>query len=143
METTSSSPSSPPDVVTRASRPHDDPPPRVAPPSPDPSFFRLLHDHYLTFDRRTLGFTRWMLGFYLITDLFHRGRSWAELYSSTGVLPTDLALQRPQSEGSFSIFLGFSSPGELQILWALMLVTFVCLLIGYKTRLSQLLALVL
>jgi hypothetical protein len=103
----------------------------------------LLRESYLTFDRRTLGFTRWMLGFFLLTDLFHRGRSWSALYSSEGVLPTELALSRPQSLGAFTIFLGFSSPGELHVLWALMLVTFVCLLIGYKTRLMQLLALVL
>ena len=114
------------------------PPP---PPPPDPSFLELLRDSYLTFDRRTLGFTRLMLGFFLLTDLFHRGRSWAELYSSEGVLPTDLGLSRPQSGGAFTIFLGFSTPGELRVLWAFMFVTFFCLLIGYKTRAMQLLAL--
>jgi hypothetical protein len=124
--------------MTRVAQPESDP----APP-PDPTFLQLLRDDYLTFDRRTLGFTRWMLGFFLITDLVHRARSWAELYSSEGVLPTTLGLERPQSLGSFTIFLGFSSPGELSVLWALMLATFVCLLIGYKTRLMQLLALVL
>ena len=124
--------------MTRAAQTEGDP----APPR-DPTFLQLLRDDYLTFDRRTLGFSRWMLGFFLITDLFHRGRSWADLYSSEGVLPTTLGLERPQSPGSFTIFLGFSSPGELRVLWALMLVAFVCLLIGYKTRLMQLLALVL
>ena len=132
--------------MTRASHPENEPPAEATPtppPPPDPTFLQLLRDDYLTFDRRTLGFSRWMLGFFLITDLFHRGRSWAELYSSEGVLPTTLGLSRPQSFGSFTIFLGFSSPGELSVLWALMLVTFVCLLIGYKTRRMQLLALVL
>ena len=124
--------------MTRAAQTEGDP----APPR-DPSFLQRLHDDYLTLDRRTLGFTRWMLGFFLIADLVHRGRSWADLYSSEGVLPTTLGLERPQSPGSFSIFLGFSSPGELRVLWALMLATFVCLLIGYKTRLMQILAVIL
>jgi hypothetical protein len=124
--------------MTRAAHTEGDP----APPR-DPTFLQVLRDGYLTFDRRTLGFTRWMLGFFLIADLFHRGRSWADLYSSEGVLPTTLGLERPQSFGSFTIFLGFSSPGELSVLWALMLAAFVCLLIGYKTRRMQLLALLL
>ena len=98
--------------MSRAARPQDDPPlppdraKRPSQPPPAPTFRRRLRDHYLTFDRRTLGLTRWMLGFYLITDLLHRGRSWAELYSSEGVLPTQLGLERPQSVGSFTIFLG-------------------------------------
>jgi vitamin K-dependent gamma-carboxylase-like protein len=132
--------------MTRASPPESEPADGAAPaspPAPSPTLLQLLRDDYLSFDRRTLGFSRWMLGFFLITDLFHRGRSWAELYSSEGVLPTHLGLSRPQSSGSFTIFLGFSSPGELRVLWAGMLVTFVCLLIGYKTRLMQLFALVL
>ncbi|MEP7126143.1 MAG: HTTM domain-containing protein [Byssovorax sp.] len=132
--------------MTRAALPANDAPDEAAPtapPPPDRSFLRLLRDDYLTFDRRTLGFARWMLGFFLITDLFHRGRSWADLYSSEGVLPTTLGLSRPQSPGSFTVFLGFSSPGELRVLWALMLVAFVGLLIGYKTRLMQILAVVL
>jgi hypothetical protein len=131
-----------------ASLPEENPPLEdVAPepplPPPAPSFYQLLRDNYLTFDRRTLGFARLMLGFFLLTDLFHRGRSWSELYSSAGVLPTELGLSRPQSGGAFTIFLGFSTPGELRVLWAFMLVTFVCLFLGYKTRVMQLLALVL
>ncbi len=111
------------------------------PPAPEPSFREYLRDAYLVFDRRTLGFTRLLLGFFLIADVIHRGRSWIELYSSQGVLPTELGLSRPQSGGAFTIFLGFSSPGELRVLWALMFATFFCLFIGYKTRLMQLLAL--
>ena len=112
----------------------------VAEPSPpDPSFGQLLRDGYLTFDRRTLGFTRLVLGFYLILDLFHRGRSWSELYSTDGVYPNNLNLAR--SQGMFSLFDAFSTPGEVRVLWALMLVTFTCLFLGYRTKVAQVLAL--
>jgi hypothetical protein len=118
----------------------DDAPAAAAPP-PDPSFLRQLRDGYLTFDRRTLGFTRLLLGFYLILDLFHRGRSWTALYSTDGVYPNTLNLWHTQ--GMFSIFDAFSSAGEVRVLWALMLVTFTCLMIGYRTKLAQIAAMVL
>lgn len=129
-----------------ASAPDATPPPPSSPSPPqasDPSFLQILRDHYLTFDRRTLGFARLMLGFFLLMDLIHRGRSWAELYSSDGVLPTHLGLSRPQSGGAFTIFLSFSTPGELRVLWAFMLVTFACLFVGYRTKAAQILSLVL
>jgi vitamin K-dependent gamma-carboxylase-like protein len=108
-------------------------------PPPDPSFRQQLLDGYLSFDRRTLGFTRLLLGVYLIFDLFHRGRSWVELYSTDGVYPNTLNLWHTQ--GMFSVADAFSSPGEVRVLWALMLVNFTCLMIGYRTRLAQVLAL--
>ncbi|MEO5728422.1 MAG: HTTM domain-containing protein, partial [Byssovorax sp.] len=108
-----------------------------APPSP--TFREVFRDAYFTFDRRTLGFTRLLLGFYLILDLFHRGRSWSALYSTDGVYPNNLNLSRTQ--GMFSLFDAFSSSGEVRVLWALMLVTFACLFVGYRTRTAQLLAL--
>ena len=114
-------------------------PPAAEPPPPDPSFRQQLRDGYLSFDRRTLGFTRILLGIYLIFDLFHRGRSWVELYSTDGVYPNTLNLWHTQ--GMFSVADAFSSPGEVCVLWALMLVTFTCLMIGYRTKLAQVLAL--
>ena len=113
--------------------------PVAEPPPPEPSFAQQLREGYLSFDRRTLGFTRVVLGVYLIFDLFHRGRSWVELYSTDGVYPNTLNLWHTQ--GMFSIFDAFSSAGEVRVLWALMLVTFTCLLIGYRTKLAQVLAL--
>ena len=84
-----------------------------------------------------------MLGFFLIADLVHRGRFWTEFYSSVGIAPGALTLARADLDGNFTVFHGFTSPGELWVLWALMLAAFVGLLIGYKTRQMQLLALVL
>src|SRR5947209_1482037 len=86
------------------------------------AWLRLLRDTYCSFDRRTLGFARILLGFLLITDLVHRGAAWRDMYSSVGVLPSQLNLQRPQAYGSFTIFNAFVSPGELQILWVIMAV---------------------
>ncbi len=108
----------------------------------EPSFGALLRDYYLTFDRRTLGFTRILLGFLLVMDLFHRTPSWFDFYGNEGVLPTHLNLFRPQAWGAYTIFNAFANPGELRVLWAVMLVTFVCLLVGYKTKAAQILSLV-
>jgi hypothetical protein len=113
--------------------------PEPAPEPPEPSFAQQLRDGFLTFDRRTLGFTRILLGVYLILDLCHRGRSWLELYSNDGVYPSYLNLWHTQ--GMFSLFDAFSSAGEVRVYWAVGLVTFTCLTIGYRTRTAQVIAL--
>src|SRR5580704_7178803 len=100
----------------------------------------LLRDLYCSFDRRTLGFARIMLGFLLLMDVVHRGAAWMDMYSSIGVLPTPLNLQRPQAWGAFTIFNAFCTPGELRVLWVVMLANALCLLVGYKTKVAQVLA---
>jgi Vitamin K-dependent gamma-carboxylase len=139
--------------------PHGGPasePPPVAPTPAEPSlaqrfmgedwspraWLALVRDLYLSFDRRTLGFARIFLGFLLALDVIHRGAAWSDMYSDDGVLPTWLDLQRPSMWGTFSIFHGFSTPGEVRILWALMLANALCLMVGYKTKVAQILALV-
>ena len=132
------------------------PPPRELPPrrtsTPSPfagedwglrAWLRLLRDLYCSFDRRTLGFSRILLGFLLLTDLIHRGAAWRDMYSSVGVLPTPLHLQKPGAWGAFSIFNAFVTPGELQVLWVVMAVNAVCLMVGYRTKVTQMVALVL
>lgn len=111
------------------------------PPPPEPTLWEIIRESYFTFDRRTLGLTRIFLGFLLITDLFRRGNAWVEMYSTEGVLPNHVNLFRPQS-GALSLLNAFSTPGELWVLWGLMFATFFCLLIGYKTRVAQVLSLV-
>ena len=107
----------------------------------DPSFRDIVRDTYLTFDRRTLGFARFFLGFLLIGDLFRRTWDWEAMFSNRGVLPNHVNLWRPQG-GNWSLLNAFTTPTELWILWAVMLATFVCVFIGYKTRLAQILSLV-
>jgi len=118
------------------------PPPAARPAGETMGWFELLRDLYGTFDRRTLGFTRILLGFLLIMDLIHRSSAWMDMYSTEGVLPNHLNLFRPQAWGNFTIFNAFSTPGELAVLWVLMFAIGVCLLVGYKTKVAQVLALV-
>lgn len=101
----------------------------------------LLRETYLTVDRRTLGLTRIAIGFLLIMDLFRRTPDWLAMFSTKGVLPSPVILARPQSDG-FSIFTAFNTPGELWCLWAIGLCIYVCLLVGYRTKVAQVLALV-
>lgn len=105
-------------------------------------FGELIRELYLSFDRRTLGFTRLCLGFFLLGDLIRHAWAWKDMYSNEGVLPTHLNLYRPQAWGAFSIFNAFSTMAELRVLWAVMFVTFFCLFIGYKTKVAQILSLV-
>ena len=105
------------------------------------AWLALLRDLYCTFDRRTLGFARILLGFLLCTDAIHRAAAWDDMYSDIGVLPTWLDLQRPSMGGTFSIFHAFSRPVELRVLWFLMFANGLCLMVGYRTRVAQVLAL--
>ncbi len=96
----------------------------------------VLREVYLTVDRRTLGFTRILLGFYLILDLVRRTPDWLAMFSDRGILPSHVILFKPQSD-NLSLFTAFSSPGELWALWALGLAIYLSLLVGYKTKIAQ------
>ncbi len=109
-------------------------PPRVE------TFREMLRSSYLTLDRRTLGLSRILLGFLLIGDLFRRTPDWIHMFGDEGVLPTVTILWRPQAS-NFSLLHGFSSPWELWALWAVMFVTYACVLLGYKTKVAQVLSL--
>ena len=126
-------------------QPEDDAPPPEAPEEDEGFSFRTLweviRESYLTMDRRTLGFTRILLGFLLLCDLRRRTTDWLDMYSNQGVLPNHVILFRPQSDG-FSIFHAFSTRGELWALWAVGLVAFTCLFLGYKTKVAQVVSLV-
>src|SRR5262245_14234868 len=104
------------------------------------TFLSYLRETYLTFDRRTLGFARILLGFFLIMDLWRRTSAWMDMYSTEGVLPNDVSLARPQGYMAISILNGFSTPPELAVLWVLILCTYVCLMVGYKTKIAQILS---
>lgn len=104
------------------------------------TFRQVVRDAYLVFDRRTLGFARIVIGFLLVTDLFRRTGTWEDMFSNEGVLPNHVNLFR--SYGNFTLLNAFSTPAELWALWVVILATFVCVLVGYKTRVAHVLALV-
>ncbi|MBM4376210.1 MAG: HTTM domain-containing protein [Deltaproteobacteria bacterium] len=105
----------------------------------EPRWWEDFRDFYLTFDRRTLGLTRILLAFFLLFDLLRRTSDWWKMFSNDGVLPTHFNLFRPQSSG-WSFFNAFATRPELWALWALGLAIYMCLLVGYKTRVMQVLA---
>lgn len=102
--------------------------------------WNLFKNSYLTFDRRTLGLTRILLGWFLICDLFRRAAAWPDMLSDVGVLPNWVILEKPQSN-NFSLLHGFTTAPELWVLWGVILATYVALLVGYKTKLAQILSL--
>src|SRR5687768_16651986 len=99
-----------------------------------------LDKSYFSFDRRTLGLVRILLGWFLIADLFRRGVDWEAMFGDKGVLPTWVILNRPQA-GGFSLLHGFTTGPELWALWLVILATYVCLFVGYRTKLAQWLSL--
>jgi hypothetical protein len=101
----------------------------------------LFKNSYFTFDRRTLGLTRICLGFYLLMDLFRRTGDWNAMFADTGVLPNWLILNRGPNSG-FTFVGGFTTSGELAGLWAVIFLTYVCVLVGYRTKVAQVLSLV-
>jgi len=106
-------------------------------------YWTIIRDVYLTIDRRTLGFARILFGFLLIMDLFRRTPDWLNMFSDKGVLPNHLNLFRPQAWGAFTFLNAFSTAPELWVLWGVMLATYICVLIGYKTRIAQVMTAVL
>lgn len=105
-------------------------------------YWLIIRDVYLSVDRRTMGFSRILLGFLMVMDLFRRTPDWLAMFSDQGVLPSHTQLWRHSSWGLFSIVTAFSTAPELWALWFVMLCTFLCVLVGYKTRIAQVLALV-
>lgn len=105
-------------------------------------YWLIIRDVYLSVDRRTLGFTRILLGFLMVMDLFRRTSDWLAMFSDDGVLPSHVQLWRHNGWGLFSILTAFSTAPELWALWFVILCTFLCVLVGYKTRIAQVLAVV-
>jgi len=103
------------------------------------SWWEDFRDYYFSIDRRTLGLTRILLGFFLLFDLWRRTGDWWKMFSTDGVLPNNHNLFRPQSSG-WSLLNAFSTREELWVLWGCIFVVYLCLFVGYKTRVMQVLA---
>lgn len=98
---------------------------------------------FVSADPRSLGLFRIALGALLFFDTARRYPDIESHYANTGWLPNHFALFRPMSEYLFSIYLACSSPGQVKVLLALHLLVNLCLLVGFHTRLMQVLAVVL
>ncbi|HEY6077194.1 MAG TPA: HTTM domain-containing protein [Polyangiaceae bacterium] len=91
-------------------------------------------------DTRSLGVFRIVFGLVLLSDLLRR---WVELsywYVNSGLLPNHTLLWRPPAGHQFSLFFTVSSPGEAHLAFALCALVYVLLVLGFRTRWVQLLA---
>ena len=100
-------------------------------------------DRYCTVDTRTLGLFRVYFGLLLLTNLWDRagGFDLISFYTNEGVLPNHWALFRPPAAGYWSLFLGFSSPGEMRWVIGFIAVVYFLYTVGWKTQWMQVLAL--
>ncbi len=119
-------------------------PPAPAPPPALPvGAWGKLVRMYGSADPRSLGLFRIALAALLAADVALKFPEVTAHLSNAGWLPNHFALFRPMSERLFSFYFAFSSPLEVKCLLTLHLVVCLLLLVGYRTKLMQVLALVL
>jgi predicted DCC family thiol-disulfide oxidoreductase YuxK len=98
---------------------------------------------YLTIDPRSLGLGRIVLALLLFFDLFHRAWGGIALwYSNDGLLPNHTVLWRPPTQWMFSLFFMASFPDEAKFGFVLCGLVYLGLLVGWRTRLMQVLAVI-
>jgi len=105
-------------------------------------FRRWFADCYMTADARSLGFGRIILSLILLFDLWHRARVISLFYSNDGLIPNHMMLWRPPTQWMFSWFFMLSRPDEVAVGFVLCGLVYLCLLVGWRTRLMQFLALI-
>jgi hypothetical protein len=105
------------------------------------AWWRSLPVTYLTVDRRSLGAFRIGFGLVLFSDLFRRFVELRFWYTNSGLLPNHTLLWRPPATHSFSLFFTVSSLREAELGFALCAVAYAMFLLGYRTRLAQVLTL--
>src|SRR4030095_3753709 len=110
---------------------------------PGPGLVAFLNERYRSLDPRWLGLFRICLGSLLISELAYRWSYARQLFSNDGLLPNHFSLFAPMGQDLFSIYHVFSTVGEGDVALVLTLVVFICFTIGYRTRLSQILAAIL
>ena len=99
-------------------------------------------DAYLTVDARSLALGRVVLATVLLIDLLRRVPVLRDLYSNDGVLPNHTVLWRPPWPQLFSLLFSASHAAEAAVVFMFAGVCFLCLLVGWKTRLFQVLSFV-
>jgi hypothetical protein len=99
---------------------------------------------YFTVDSRTLGFFRICFGLHLICNLYDRtqGPDGIAFYTNEGVMPNHYALFAPAGDKIWSFLFPFSTPAEVQVAFLLIFAVYVLYVLGYHTKLAQILVIV-
>lgn len=98
---------------------------------------------YATVDPRSLGVCRILLGLLVFVDVARRYKDLDAYYTNLGWLTNHFSLYKPMSSHVFSLYHAFSTPAEVRVLFFVHCVVNLLFLVGYRTRLTQLAALVL
>ena len=98
---------------------------------------------FISADPRSLGLFRIALGILLFADAARRYPDIESHYANTGWLPNHFMLFRPMSDYLFSLYLTCSTPGQVKVLLALQLLVDALLIVGFRTRIMQVLAVLL
>lgn len=104
----------------------------------------FLVARYFNVDARTLGLFRIVFGTHLICNVYDRtqGPDAIAFYTNEGVMPNHYALFAPAGDKLWSLLFPFSTPAEVQVAFFFILAVYFFYVIGYKTKLAQLLAIV-
>jgi hypothetical protein len=107
-------------------------------------WLHLVRDCYLAVDARTLGLFRIWFGLHLLANLYDRtkGVDAIAFYTNEGVLPNHFALFAPMGERQWSFLYPFTTPSQVQVALAMIVVVYVMYLVGWHTKVAQVLVVV-
>ncbi len=88
-------------------------------------------------DPRSMGLFRILLGVLLSVDLLRRYPDLLDHFTNEGWLSNHYALFQPLSSHQWSLYLAFSKPWEVELLFWLHLAVYLCFTAGYRTRLMH------
>jgi hypothetical protein len=97
---------------------------------------------YLTADLRSLAAGRIVLASVLLLDLVKRWSHLATFYTNDGLIPNHTLLWKPGFSHVFSLFYLASYTHEAVIGFVLCAIAYLALLVGFRTRLAQVLSLI-
>ncbi|MFL5304708.1 MAG: DCC1-like thiol-disulfide oxidoreductase family protein [Polyangia bacterium] len=103
---------------------------------------RKFAESYLTMDARSAGLGRIVVAIVLLIDLFRRVPVLQLFYTNEGLLPNHTLLWRPPTQWMFSFFFMASRTEEAALGFVICGLVYLALLVGWRTRLMRLLALV-
>lgn len=97
----------------------------------------FVKERWGTLDTRTLGLFRVAFGLLLIGNLLDRtgffGDDLVSFYSNEGIWPNHYALFLPPTPGYWSLLSGFSTPNEVRVAMAVIVIIYVLYTLGWKT----------